>query len=137
VGAAHPNAIRRAARFADAFMGAGSQSTAQFVEQVKVLREALAENGREGFPIAKRVYLTVDDDAGRARERLLAGLDRLYGYFRMPGLDAVGVCGPPAAIVESLEEVRAAGAELILLNPLDDDREQMERLAAEVVPSLS
>ena len=30
-----------------------------------------------------------------------------------------------------------AGAELVLLNPMFDDAEQLERLAAEVVPELS
>jgi hypothetical protein len=33
--------------------------------------------------------------------------------------------------------VADAGAELILLNPLFDDAEQMERLAAEVIPHLA
>jgi len=32
--------------------------------------------------------------------------------------------------------VIAAGAELVLLNPLFDDAEQMERLAGEVLPIL-
>jgi hypothetical protein len=40
-----------------------------------------------------------------------------------------------------LREVIDAGAEMILLNPvgrdLSEDREQMERLAAEVIPQLS
>jgi hypothetical protein len=36
-----------------------------------------------------------------------------------------------------VQDVVGAGAELILLNPLFDDQEQMERLAAEVVPQLS
>jgi hypothetical protein len=35
-----------------------------------------------------------------------------------------------------VREVADAGAELILLNPLFDEGEQMERLAAEVVPQL-
>jgi hypothetical protein len=33
--------------------------------------------------------------------------------------------------------VADAGAELILLNPLFDDAEQMERLAADVIPHLA
>jgi hypothetical protein len=36
--------------------------------------------------------------------------------------------------VRGVTEVADAGAGLILLNPLFDDAEQMERLAAEVVP---
>jgi hypothetical protein len=39
--------------------------------------------------------------------------------------------------VAGLREVAEAGADLILLNPLFDEAEQMERLAAEVVPQLS
>jgi 2-methylisocitrate lyase-like PEP mutase family enzyme len=35
-----------------------------------------------------------------------------------------------------LREVADAGAEMILLNPLVDDAEQIERLAAEVIPGL-
>ena len=33
-----------------------------------------------------------------------------------------------------LREVADAGAEMIVLNPLFDDQEQLERLAAEVIP---
>jgi hypothetical protein len=47
------------------------------------------------------------------------------------------VWGTPDACVRGVQDVANAGAELILLNPLFDDQEQMERLAAEVVPQLS
>jgi len=104
------------------------------------VRDALAETGRDaaGFRIAKRVYITVDDYAARARQRIAASLDRLYGFSGLAGrLAPVAVAGPPDACAQGLREVAAAGAELILLNPLDDDAEQMERLAAEVVPQLA
>lgn len=138
-GASHPAALRRAVRHGDGFIGAGSQTTAQFAEQVQIVRTAVTEAGRDaaGFGIAKRVYIAVDDDAKRARERIAAALDRLYGYFGLTGrLTPVAVFGPPDACVRGLDDVAAAGAELILLNPLLDDTEQMERLAAEVVPRL-
>jgi hypothetical protein len=48
----------------------------------------------------------------------------------------VSVFGTPDACVRGLRDVVDSGAELILLNPLFDDSEQMERLAAEVVPQL-
>jgi probable F420-dependent oxidoreductase len=139
-GGSHPAAIRRAARYGDAFMGAGSQTTAQFAEQVRVLRKALAEQGRDvdAFPVAKRVYLAVDDDVERGRATATAGLERLYGYWGLLGaaLAPVAIYGPPEMVVRGLHEVAEAGAELILLNPLDDDEKQMERLAAEVMPAL-
>lgn len=48
----------------------------------------------------------------------------------------MAVAGPPAACVAGLQEVADAGAETILLNPLVDDAEQIERFAAEVIPGL-
>jgi probable F420-dependent oxidoreductase len=139
IGGTHPDALRRATRVADGFFGAGSQSSAQFVEQVKIVREALAEQGRDPstFKIAKRVYIAVDDDAERARAGAVEALNRLYGYFGMRGLEQMPVAGTSEQCVEALREVAEAGAELILLNPLFDEREQMERLAVDVIPALA
>jgi probable F420-dependent oxidoreductase len=138
-GGSHPAALRRAVRLGHGFFGAGSTTTVQFAEQVRTVRAALAEDGRDpaSFPIAKRVYMTVDDDAERAHRRMDAALDRLYGFFGLTGLTPVAVTGPPEACVAGLHAVAEAGAELILLNPLDDEPAQMERLAAEVVPALT
>ncbi|MBB3605486.1 alkanesulfonate monooxygenase SsuD/methylene tetrahydromethanopterin reductase-like flavin-dependent oxidoreductase (luciferase family) [Mycolicibacterium sp. BK556] len=139
-GANAPRAIARAVRHGDAFMGAGSSTTQDFATAVQILRTELAEQDKDpnAFRIGKRVYLIVDDDAARARERVLAGLRRIYGS--MPGVDAVPVAGTPADVARGLREVIDAGAQTLLLNPLgaglEEDREQMERLAAEVIPQL-
>jgi probable F420-dependent oxidoreductase len=135
-GGNHPAALRRAVRYGDGFFGAGSSTTARFVEQVAIVREALREARRDpaSFRIAKRVYVVVDDDAERARRRVADGLQQIYSS---PGLEAVAVSGPPDACVEGVRAVAEAGAELILLSPLFDQAEQMERLSAEVVPKLS
>ncbi|TDD93016.1 LLM class flavin-dependent oxidoreductase [Actinomadura rubrisoli] len=133
-GGSHPAALRRAVRYGDGFFGAGSATTAQFAEQARIVREELATEGRDaGFRIAKRVYIAVGDDAARTRERGAAALERLYGRG---DLTPVGVYGPPDACAEGLREVVDAGAELVLLTPLFDDAEQLERLATEVVPRL-
>jgi probable F420-dependent oxidoreductase len=139
IGANHPDALRRAVRYGDGFFGAGSTTTARFAEQVATVRAELAGQHRdpERFGVAKRVYIAVDDNADRARQRLAAALDRMYGFFSLKDLTPVTVSGPPGECVRGLREVAAAGAGLILLNPLFDDAEQMERLAAEVVPELS
>ena len=136
IGGNHPAALRRAVRVGDGFFGAGSQTTAQFVEQVKVVRAELGEQGRDpaGFRIAKRVYVHVDDSQERARETIDAALTRHYGRS---GLLPVAVAGPPEACAAGLREVAGAGAELLLLNPLVDDGPQLERLAAEVIPRVS
>jgi alkanesulfonate monooxygenase SsuD/methylene tetrahydromethanopterin reductase-like flavin-dependent oxidoreductase (luciferase family) len=136
-GASHPDALRRAVRLGDGFFGAGSQTTAAFAEQVRIVREALAEGGRDGFRIAKRVYIAVDEDGDRARRRIAAALEELYGFFGLRGVAAVAVAGTADDCARGLREVVDAGAQQILLNPLFDDAEQMERVAADVVPQLA
>jgi len=132
IGGNHPAAVRRALRYGNGFFGAGSSTTAQFAQQVHVLRATLAESKQDPstFQIAKRVYIAIDDDATRAHERVDAGLKQIYGSS---GLTAVAVYGPPSACITGLREVADAGAELIQLHLLFDEAEQMERLAAEVI----
>ncbi|OBK24568.1 LLM class F420-dependent oxidoreductase [Mycobacterium asiaticum] len=135
-----PKALARAVRHGDAFLGAGSSSTADFAEAVQIVRRELAEQQKDpaGFTIGKRVYLMIDDDADRARERVQAGLRRIYG--KMAGIESVAVSGTPDDVARGLREVMYAGAEMLLFNPVGrdvaEDREQLERLAAEVIPQL-
>ena len=71
-----PKALARAVRHGDSFLGAGSSTTEAFAGAVTVVRRELDEQQKDPahFTIGKRVYLMVDDDAARARERVLAGL---------------------------------------------------------------
>ena len=64
-------------------------------------------------------------------------MHRFYSSFQLSQLEAFPVYGPPGACVRSLRGVAEVGAALILLNPVFDEAEQMERLMAEVVPKLS
>jgi probable F420-dependent oxidoreductase len=136
-GAASEPALRRAVRRGDGFFGAGAAPTARFAEQVTVVRAAVAEAGRpaDSFPIAKRVYITIDDHADRARERMNAALTELYGR-RVEAIEAAAVTGTAADCVRGLRQVAEAGAELILCTALFDQAEQMEQLAAAVIPEL-
>src|SRR5205823_7618962 len=119
IGGSHPAAVRRALRYGNGFFGAGSSTTAQFAQQVQVLRAALAESQQDPstFQIAKRVYIVIDDNVSRARERVEAGLKQIYGSST---LIAVAVYGPSSACITGLREVAQAGAELIQLHPLID-----------------
>ena len=135
-GASEP-ALRRAVRMGHGFFGAGSSPTARFAEQVQVVRNVLAEAGRPAgdFPIAKRVYVAVDEDAGRARARMNAALEGIYGQ-RVPSIEAAAAAGTTADCARELRQVAEAGAELILMTALFDQAEQMELLAASVLPEL-
>ena len=65
-----------------------------------------------------------------------AALEGIYGV-RVPAIEAAAFAGTAADCIRAAKEVAAAGAELILFTALSDQREQMERLAAEVLPELA
>jgi probable F420-dependent oxidoreductase len=136
-GGGHPNSLRRAVRFGSGFFGAGSSTTSQFREQVHNLRVILAEEKRDAsyFPIAKRVYIHIDEDAERAGRIVFDNLAQIYAHI---GADftAVAVSGSPEACIEGVREVIDAGAEWVLFTPLQDEAAQMERVAAEVVAAI-
>ena len=135
-GAHHPDALRRAVALGDAFMGAGSASTATFAAEVAQLRRTLEEARRDPatFPVAKRVYIAVDDDRARAARRLT---EWFGGFYHRPQLaEEVSVWGSAEQCAEGLRAVVAAGAGMLMLNPVFDDEEQLERFAAELAPRL-
>ncbi len=134
-GGSAPAGMRRAVRHGDGFMGAGSQTAAQFAEQVKVVSDELSAQGRDPgtFRIGKRVYVHVEDDAARGRRRLEDALSEHYGRG---GWSEHVLAGPPEDCAAGIRAVADGGAGLILLNPLLDDAKQLERLAAEVIPAL-
>jgi probable F420-dependent oxidoreductase len=134
-GGSAPAGMRRAVRHGDGFMGAGSQTAAQFAEQVKVVKEELSAQGRrpDTFRIGKRVYVHVEDDAARGRRQLEDALTQHYGRG---GWTEHILAGPAEECAAGIRAVADVGAELILLNPLVDEAEQRERLAAEVIPAL-
>ena len=123
-----PPALARAARLGDGWIGAGSAPLAAFPEQCQGVLDALTERGRdpEGFPRSRRVYLAIADTTEEAVRRLTPVLDGMYGW---PGMtERCGVCGPPELVAEQLARLAEAGATELLLNPLDDLPEQLERL---------
>jgi probable F420-dependent oxidoreductase len=135
-GAHHPDALRRAVALGDAFMGAGSLSTAKFAEEVTLLRRTLETAGRDpaAFPVAKRVYIAVDPDRARAGRRLT---EWFGAFYHRPQLaEEVSVWGSAEECADGLRAVATAGAGMLMLNPVFDDEEQLERLAAEVAPRL-
>ncbi len=130
-----PAGMRRAARHGDGFMGAGSQSTARYAEQVAMVKEELAALDRDpgSFRFGKRVYIHVEDDPAAAQRRLDESLKHHYGGGEWT---EQMVTGTAEQCIAGLRAVEDAGAELVLLNPLTDDQQQLERLAGEVIPAL-
>ena len=97
-----------------------------------ILRAALEKAGRDPatFPVSKRVFMSVHERAEIARQEL----DRWFTVvYRNPaGTDASGIHGTPEQVRERLEELVAAGANHLLLNPICRYPEQVDALAAVV-----
>ncbi|WP_433439259.1 LLM class flavin-dependent oxidoreductase [Nonomuraea sp. CA-141351] len=127
IGGHKPAAIRRAVHHGDGFFGAGGSTTAAFAEQVRIVKDELAQAGRDpgSFGIAKRVYVSVGDE-----QRISGLLERMYGDA------SIAVEGPPETCVRGLREVIEAGADLVLLDSMFDEPEQLELLATQVLPEL-
>jgi probable F420-dependent oxidoreductase len=136
LGGHHPDALRRAVGWAAGFMGAGSASTATFAREVELLRGFIAEAGRDPatIDVGKRVYVAVDRDRDRAGRRLAEYFGAFYGRPQLAS--EVSVWGSVDQCAAGLREVVDAGARLLVLNPVFDELEQLEVLAADVVPRL-
>jgi probable F420-dependent oxidoreductase len=129
MGVGHPDAVRRAARLADGWMGSGGSRIADFAASVPILREALEKAGRDPatFPTSKRVFMAVDERPAVARAELLRWFTDVYR--NPPGVDICGIHGTPEQVSERLEEMVGMGANHLLLNPVSRYAEQLEALA--------
>jgi probable F420-dependent oxidoreductase len=122
-------AVRRAARHGDGFMAPGSSTPETLARLVPQLHDELAKQGKDAatFPVSKRVYVAIDDDAGRALDRLRTWFDHNYDEPAMA--ERVSVWGPEARVREYLDRLIEAGANHLLLNPVFDYEHHIEVLA--------
>ncbi len=135
-GGHHENALRRAVKYGNGWMGAGSSSASAFVRESAAIRRLLEETKRDPatFEIAKRVYLAVDDNRARAEARL-----REWFYRRYKNSDLgprVCVWGSLEECTEKIGEIVRAGARQIVFNPMFDENEHLEICASGIMPHL-
>lgn len=135
-GARVPPALRRAVRYGDAFMGAGSSSIEDFITQSALIRQYLEEEGRDPvtFNISKRVYLAIDPDYKGAEMRLREWFGYFYGKPDMG--PRVSIWGTRDECLDKLGVLIQAGAKHLVLNPVYNVMEHLELLAEEIVPNL-
>jgi len=135
---AHTEAAqRRAARHGDGWMGAGSTNIDDFFVELRRMREILREEGRDAasFPLSKRVYISVDEDEARARERMQKWLDGFYGRPEARA-EAWGVFGSAGRCLETLHRMRDAGLTHLMLHPAPTDLPHLETIATQIAPAL-
>jgi probable F420-dependent oxidoreductase len=111
----------------------------RYRQSLEKVRAAAAAAGRslDGFVAAHLTFVTVGSDHERARATWVERLSKRYAQDFGPLAGRYGVIGTPAQCAEQLQRFREAGCEYFLLNPIvdaRDEREQLEVLAAEVLP---
>jgi probable F420-dependent oxidoreductase len=129
LGGHHPNALRRAVRLADGWMGAGGASVREFVQSAEAIHRLMeaANRSPESFVISKRLYVAVDPDETRA----VRELRRWFGVvYRDPELAMkVAVWGSRERCAEVINELVSTGANHVLLHPVYSLEAQLEALA--------
>ncbi|MUN38889.1 LLM class flavin-dependent oxidoreductase [Actinomadura litoris] len=141
IGARAEPALRRAVRIADGWTGAGPVATEDFLDQLKIVQQALADEGRDPatFTVSKSVYLAVEDSVETARRHLIPSFERAYGgnpvYNAADMTERVAIFGPLDHCAERLGELFDAGVDELILYPMYDRLAQLEAFG-ELVPAL-
>jgi len=129
LGGSHPDAVRRAVRLGDGWMGGGAQAMDEFSRCVPLLLRELEDLQRpaSSFTLSKRVFIAVHKDPKRAKEELQAWFTQVY---RKPQLtDTAAIHGTPAQVADQLERFCRGGVHHVVLNPVARYEEQVEMLA--------
>jgi probable F420-dependent oxidoreductase len=135
-GGHHENALRRAVRYADGWMGAGSSSAASFTRESIRIRDFLDQAKRDPatFHFAKRVYLAIDNDKARGERRIMEWFAKRYKNADLG--PKVSIWGSSAECTEKIQTLVDAGAQQIIFNPMFDEMEHLEICAKEIMPHL-
>jgi len=111
----------------------------RYARSLEKIREAAHAAGRSltGFTGAHLAFITVGRDYERARKTWVSVLSRRYAQDFEPLAKKYGVIGTPEQCAEQLAAFRDAGCTYFLLSAIGDprdEREQLETIAAEVLP---
>ena len=130
-------AQRRALRYGDGWMGAGSTELSEFYVELARMQMMLAEDGRDAstFPLSKRVYISINDDEVKARQSIEAMMHDFYGISD-PTADTWAVSGPAGRVLETLQRMRDAGLTHMMLHPAPVDMRHLQLIATQIAPQL-
>lgn len=134
-GGATERSFRRAARWGSGWIGAGKQTLHEFEKCAAEVRALMQAEDRGEFTVSKRIYLLVDAQRTRALETTRQWFETFY---RRPELGReVTVMGDVSACVEQIAVHFQAGANHVVLHPLDDGERQYRTVVDELVPAVA
>jgi alkanesulfonate monooxygenase SsuD/methylene tetrahydromethanopterin reductase-like flavin-dependent oxidoreductase (luciferase family) len=130
--------LRRVARLGDGWLASGYNTTPEaFATSWRTLSGMLEVEGRDPstFHVTMATtWLYVTDNEAEAR----AVTERLSHLLRRPVEELAGrlPIGSPAACLDLLGRYQSAGLQRVLLWPMKDEVQQLERVALEIIPHL-
>ena len=138
IGGRSDAALARAGRQGDGWVSyvVTAERYAQSLDKIRTAAEA-AGRTLDRFTAAHLTFITVGANGDRARRMWIERLSRRYAQDFTPLADKYGVIGTPAQCIEQIERFRTAGCSYFLLNPIvpiEEEREQLEMMAAEILP---
>ncbi len=140
IGGRSDAALARAGRQGDGWMSYVVQPEryAQSVDKIRAAAQA-AGRGLDGFAFSHLAFITVGRDWESAKKVWVEHLSRRYAQDFEPLARKYGIIGTPEQCAEQLGRFTAAGCTYIVFNAIGeprDEREQLERIAADILPLL-
>jgi probable F420-dependent oxidoreductase len=138
IGGRSDAALARAGRQGDGWVSYVVQPE-RYARSLDKIRTAAQQAGRplDGFVAAHLAFVTVGRDYETAKAAWVKCLTRRYAQDFEPLAKKYGIIGTPEQCAEQLETFRAAGCTYVIVSPigeLEHEREQLERVAADILP---
>ena len=140
IGGRSDAALARAGRQGDGWMSYVVQPE-RYAQSVDKIRTAAQAAGRrlDGFAFGHLAFITLGRDWEAAKAVWVTHLSKRYAQDFEPLARKYGIIGTPEQCAEQLRRFEAAGCNYVIFNvigPPADERDQLERIATDVLPSL-
>ena len=109
----------------------------RYAQSLEKIRRAAQQAARtlDQFVAAHLAFVTVGRDYETAKATWVKFLTKRYAQDFEPLAKKYGIMGSPAQCAEQIEAFRAAGCNYVIVNAIGEhEREQLERVAADIVP---
>jgi alkanesulfonate monooxygenase SsuD/methylene tetrahydromethanopterin reductase-like flavin-dependent oxidoreductase (luciferase family) len=138
IGGRSDAALARAGRQGDGWISyiVQPERYAQSVEKIRAAAAA-AQRPLAGFEFSHLAFITVGRDWESAKAVWVAHLSKRYAQDFEPLARKYGIIGTPEQCAEQLARFAAAGCTYLVVNVIGeprDERDQLERIAADVIP---
>jgi probable F420-dependent oxidoreductase len=138
VGGRSDAALARAGRQGDGWVSYVVQPE-RYAQSLEKIRRVAQQAGRtlDQFVAAHLAFVTVGRDYETAKAAWVKFLTKRYAQDFEPLAKKYGIIGTPAQCAEQIEAFRAAGCNYVIVNAIGEhehEREQLERVAVDIVP---